>query len=245
MSFSEMIAGRRPRPDQIEVSVFGPNYGECIVVHIGNDNWIIIDACAHGDHKEPIALSYLRGLDVPRAAIKTIIITHWHDDHCAGVSKLLAAAPAARVWIASALTHQEFLKFALRVQKNKTTVAGNKLAEFSNVIREIGRRREAGLVTFGFASARTSMHHLPAHLSGHGLDCMLIALSPSHGDVFKFMDRLAQNMPERRQTKRSVPPPHPNDASIASMIFIGPGSILLRADLGNSWRSAAGLVSRV
>jgi beta-lactamase superfamily II metal-dependent hydrolase len=240
MSFLEMIARGRPRPDQVEVSVFGPNYGECIVIHVGNDNWIIIDSSAHGDYKEPIALSYLRGLDVPTAAIKTIIVTHWHDDHCAGVSKLLAAAPAARVWIPSALTRPEFLKFALRVRKNKTAVAGNKLSEFSNVIREIQRRLEAGLVTFGFASARTSMHQLPAHLSGHGLDCMLIALSPSQGDVFKFLDRLAQNMLERRQTKRSVPSPRPNDVSIASMIFIGPGSILLGADLENSGTPTAG-----
>jgi Metallo-beta-lactamase superfamily len=240
MSFSEMIAGGRPRPDQVEISVFGPNYGECIVAHIGNDNWIIIDSCIHADDREPIALSYLQGLQVPTTTIKAIVVTHWHDDHCRGVSKILAAAPEAQVWIASALTDREFLRFAFRAEKNTTTVAGHKLSEFSNVIREIRRRHETGLPTFGFASARTSVHHLPADLSGHGLDCRVIALSPSPGDVLKFMDRLAQNMPLRRQTKRSVPSPRPNDVSIASIICIGPGSVLLGADLENSGTLTAG-----
>jgi hypothetical protein len=36
MPFSEMQASGRPDPDQIEVCVFGPNYGECVVVHLGN-----------------------------------------------------------------------------------------------------------------------------------------------------------------------------------------------------------------
>jgi hypothetical protein len=235
-----MMAAGPPRPDQVEVTVFGRNYGECIVAHIGNGNWLIVDSCVYGDQREPVALSYLRGLQIPTAAIKAIIITHWHDDHCRGVSNILRAAPAARVWIASALTDQEFLKFALRVEKNKTTVAGNKLSEFLEVTREIRRRREAGLVTFGFASARTSMHHVPADLSGHGFDCRVTALSPSHGDILKFIDRIAQSMPEARQTKRSVPSPSPNDVSVASIICIGPSSILLGADLENSDTPIAG-----
>src|SRR6516164_161156 len=32
-----------PRPDQVEISVFGPSYGECIVAHLGHGNWIVVD----------------------------------------------------------------------------------------------------------------------------------------------------------------------------------------------------------
>jgi hypothetical protein len=177
---------------------------------------------------------------VPTAAIKAVVVTHWHDDHCKGISRILAAAPTARVWIASVLIDKEFLQFATRMEKNQTAVAGNKLSEFLGVIREIHRRHEAGLVTFGFAAARTSMYQLPANLSGHGLDCQLLALSPSHGDALNFKDRIAQHVPKARQTKISVPSPRPNDVSVASMICIGPNAILLGADLENSGTPTAG-----
>ena len=33
----------KPQPDQVEISIFGPGYGECILIHCGNDEWIISD----------------------------------------------------------------------------------------------------------------------------------------------------------------------------------------------------------
>jgi hypothetical protein len=235
-----MFASGPPRPGQIEICIFGPNYGECIVAHIGNDNWIVVDSCIYGERREPIALAYLRGLGVPITALKAVIVTHWHDDHCRGIRQILAAAPTARVWIALALTQHEFLRFALRHAKNSTTVAGNKLSEFMNIITEMRRRNEAGLVTFGFASARTSMYQLSEQLSGHVLVCELLALSPSPGDVLNFLDRISKNTPRVRQTKKTVPSPKPNDVSIVSMIRIGPGSVLLGADIENSGTPTAG-----
>jgi len=34
---------QKPEKDEIEVSIFGPGYGECIVIHIGNNEWVVID----------------------------------------------------------------------------------------------------------------------------------------------------------------------------------------------------------
>jgi hypothetical protein len=241
MPFSEITAIGPPRPDQIEICIFGPNYGECIVAHLGNGNWIVVDSCIHGDTKEPVALVYLRAIGIdPATAIKAIIATHWHDDHYRGFSELLSAAPAAHVWIASALTDPEFLQFVSRMAKNKTTVAGNKLSEFSKTIADIRRRHEAGLLTFGFASAKTSVYRIGAGLSGHGFPCEMLALSPSHGDVLNFMTRIVAEMPRGRQTKRTVPSPQPNHLSIATMISVGPTSVLLGADVENSGTTIAG-----
>jgi Metallo-beta-lactamase superfamily len=222
MPFSEIAAVGPPHSDQIEICIFGPNYGECIVAHVGNGNWIVVDSCIHGDTKEPVALVYLRSIGInPATAIKVILATHWHDDHYRGFSQILSAAPAAHVWIASALTDREFLQFASRMGKNKTAVAGNKLSEFSKTIGEIRRRHEAGLPTFGFASAKTSMYRVGAGVSGHGFPCEILALSPSHGDMLNFMSRLAADMPRSRQTKRAVPSPQPNHLSMATMISVG------------------------
>jgi hypothetical protein len=187
-------------------------------------------------------LAYLRAIGIdPATAIKRIVATHWHDDHYKGFSKILYAAPAAHVWIATALTDKEFVQFSSRIGKNRSTVAGNKLSEFSKTFAEILRRNEATLLTFGFASANSSIYRLSASETGHGFPCEILALSPSHGDVLNFMRRIAAGMPGSRQTKRAVPSPEPNEVSIATMIFIGTAtSILLGADVENSGGPTAG-----
>src|SRR5438445_716663 len=57
-SFSEMAAIGPPRLDQIEICVFGPNYGESIVLHLGNGNWVVVGSCIHADTNEPVSLAY-------------------------------------------------------------------------------------------------------------------------------------------------------------------------------------------
>jgi hypothetical protein len=239
MPFSEIEAGGLPLPDQIEVIVFGPNYGECIVVHLGNGNWIVVDSCIY--ERAPVAIAYLRALGLdPAKSIKVVIATHWHDDHYKGLSQILAAAPAAHVWISSALTNLEFFRFAARMKKNKTATAGSKLTEFSRIIDEIRRREGVGLLSFGFAASRSSIFRLDSGNSGHGFSCEVMALSPAHGDILNFLTRIAANMPRAKQTKRVVPSPSPNDVSVAALISVGPLSILLGADLENSGNATAG-----
>jgi hypothetical protein len=239
MPFSEMRAGGQPAPDQIEVCVFGPNYGECIVVHLGNGNWVVIDSCLH--ERQPVAIAYLQALGIdPARSIKAVIATHWHDDHYRGLSQILTEAPAAHIWIASVLTAEEFLRFATRINKNKTSVAGHKLGEFLRIINEIRRRLDAGQLTFGYANARTLIFRLDGNVSGHGHPCEVMAMSPSHGDVAEFLERIAANMPEARQTKRAVPSPSPNQASVATLVSVGPLGIVLGADVENSGRPTAG-----
>ena len=240
MSFSEMKAIGPPRPDQIEICIFGPSYGECIVVHVGNGQWIVVDSCSY-DH-EPACLAYFRAIGVdPSTAIQAVVATHWHDDHCKSFSQILSAAPSAHVWIGSVLTRREFLQFAARMGKNKAAIAGDKLSEFRRTIEEIARRKQAGLLSFGFAHAQTQIFTLDASRSGHGYPCQLIAMSPSHGDVLRFLDRLAADMPRtRRKTKIAVPSPTPNHVSMATLLSIGPTSILLGADLENSGTNTAG-----
>jgi hypothetical protein len=239
MPFSDMATAGLPAPDQIEVSVFGPNYGECIVLHLGNGHWIVVDSCLQDG--EPVAIAYLRALGIqPAKSIKAVVATHWHDDHVKGLSQILAAAPQAIVWVAAPLTTEEFLRFSARFSTNRTAVAGTKLTEFSKILDEIGRRNQAGLVNFGFANANSSIYRLDPASSGHGHFCEISALSPSHGDQVNFLERVAANMPQARQTKRAIPSPSPNDVSIAALVKVGPLSILLGADLENSTRANAG-----
>jgi hypothetical protein len=126
------------------------------------------------------------------------------------------------------------------MNKNRTSVAGHKLGEFLKIIDEIRRRHSVGQITFGFANARTAIFRLDRSISGHGHPCEIMAVSPSHGDVREFLERIATNMPRARQTKRVVASPSPNHASVATLVSIGPLGILLGADVENSGLPTAG-----
>jgi hypothetical protein len=69
-----------PSPDELEISIFGPGYGECIVAHLGDNSWFVVDSCIDVYTKRPAALTYFEKIGVnPSVSVKQIIATHWHD----------------------------------------------------------------------------------------------------------------------------------------------------------------------
>jgi hypothetical protein len=97
-----------PSDDELEVSVFGPGIGECIVVHLGHREWIIVDSCCEANG-EPTALAYLNdiGVDV-ESEVKLIVASHWHDDHIRGLSRVFSECSSAVFSCAIALREKEF-----------------------------------------------------------------------------------------------------------------------------------------
>ena len=85
-----------PDLDEIEVSLFGPGYGECILLHVGNNEWFIVDSCIDPISREPVSLSYLQQIGIdPSIAVKQVIVSHWHDDHYRGIAKVVEACSSA------------------------------------------------------------------------------------------------------------------------------------------------------
>lgn len=100
-----------PKPDELEVSVFGPGVGESIVIHSGNNRWMIIDSCK-GRDGSIAPLAYLNEINVDVATqVDWVVATHAHDDHIAGFSDVVAAAVSADVVLSGALDNDQF--FAL------------------------------------------------------------------------------------------------------------------------------------
>ncbi|MBK8698021.1 MAG: MBL fold metallo-hydrolase [Deltaproteobacteria bacterium] len=81
-----------PDPDELEVSVFGPSKGECIVIHVPNGPWFIVDSfrALNGSRKEPVAVAYLRDV-IKTTDVYGLFLTHWHDDHTAGAGDVIRA----------------------------------------------------------------------------------------------------------------------------------------------------------
>lgn len=87
-----------PEFDELEITTIGPGAknGESIVLHLGNDEWWIIDSCkAFG---EVLPLQYLKSIGISLDKVKKVICTHWHTDHIRGIDKVLAECPNAEFY---------------------------------------------------------------------------------------------------------------------------------------------------
>ena len=65
----------RPRTDEIELSVFGSGIGESLLVHLGFDDWVVVDSCIVRETGQPAALDYLREIGVSPGQIRLVVAT--------------------------------------------------------------------------------------------------------------------------------------------------------------------------
>jgi len=62
--------GVPPAADEIEVTLFGPGYGEAIAVHLGEGVWLLVDSCVDPDSKAPASGTYLEGFGVDPSQVR-------------------------------------------------------------------------------------------------------------------------------------------------------------------------------
>ncbi len=226
-----MTFGKPPKADQIEISLFGPGFGECCLIHLGSGQWVVIDSCLHSDTGEPAALYYLRQISVePADTIRLIIATHWHDDHIRGIARVFAAWPKADFCSAAAFTQVEFLATVLPYAQRGAIAGGPGVQEIFNVF-EVLRRPDGtyGAITRAFPSTRVLT--LPAHELAHGRDVRVTTLSPSNAQYEKFLAEITQLMPIVRETRRRAISQSPNKVSVVTLVEVGEVAILLGGDL--------------
>ena len=228
-----------PPADVAEVSLIGPGYGESIVVHLGDGEWIIVDSCAEQGSRNPVqsaAAVYLGGIGVDLATqVSRVLATHWHDDHIKGLSDVVGLCASAEFCCAAALSRKEFLSFASFFAGTAPPASSRSTREIMDVL-EILEKRDA----------------LPKFLNTDSMvlrrekrDVEVYALSPSSKRIAEFLSRLAENMPKPGITRRKkIRDPGPNELSVALLIDLGDDAVLLGADLeetpGRGWTSVVG-----
>ena len=131
------------------MSFFGTGRGECIVVHLGQGDWLIVDSCLNRQTGRPVALEYLSSLGVDyRERIRMVVATHWHDDHIRGLSQVVREAEDSEFVCSAALRRSEFIKFVL-AGRNSMIKSGSGTDEFLELIDYLrsvrqGRRGDIG-----------------------------------------------------------------------------------------------------
>lgn len=212
-------AGSAPGKDEFELALFGPGYGESIVMHVGGGDWVVVDSFTNSDG-EPFSLAYLESIGVdPASAVKAIVATHWHDDHIRGIARTLKSCPAARFCCASALCGREFLAFVGARERRHFSRAGSGVREL--------------FATFSFLHERgqTAIHAIADRRVFQVGPCSIWSLSPGDAAFERFLHSLPHLMPEVGDDKRRVRDLSPNDVAVALWVEVGRARLLLGADL--------------
>lgn len=220
----------QPSVGELEVSIFGPGYGEAIAVHVGCGDWLLVDSCLQGG--EPASLVYLRSIGVDVRRVTAVIATHWHDDHVRGLCEVVRACTSARVCLSGAVSNHQFLVLAR--QRLPATRVSSGTREMCEVVELLQRRKLAGDPRWApeRVGQRTVVYRSPF--------CEVMSLSPSPASVDDSMASFAQMAPVTRQEHRRVVTPKPNAASVALWIGGTTASAVLGADLEADQRADRG-----
>lgn len=221
--------GVPPGPNQIEVSVFGPGYGESILIHAMYDNWIIIDSCINPSTKRPAPLEYLEALGIDTAsAVRKVIASHWHDDHTRGLAEIVEACVSAEFICSGAVNSKDFLTLAYAYSKHYLDFSTG-IDEFRRIIDILSARNISPV--FALANRilwKTTLNNGKEHA------CSIQCLSPSDHAILASHLKIARLLPITGEPKRCVMALTPNQAAVVLWISISNFNILLGSDLENS-----------
>ena len=212
-----------PRRREFELTLFGPGYGECIVIHAGDDIWVVVDSCID-EEGAPRALRYLESISVDAAeAVRLIVASHWHDDHMRGMARLVEACEGADFCCAAALCSTEFLKITAVLGRNFTDSSSG-ANEISTVFTQLVSKRTTP--TYAQANRRIFARN----------GCEIWSLSPSDENYHTFLEAVRGLMPSEGDPKPRIPVLSPNKVAVALWIEIDDVAVLLGSDVErNGW----------
>jgi hypothetical protein len=209
-----------PSADEIEVTVLGPGFGECVVVHLGHDDWMIVDSCRDPEHASPAARVYLDTIGVAPERVRYILVSHWHDDHTRGVSELAKHYQHARIGVSNVLNTKEGKTF---------------LAAYSGRVSELSRGTVELYTIFATNKGRLEPlgQNRVAFSRPGQVPVTVTALSPTDDFYFESRAVLEAMIPKRNasSSQKEAPQMSPNNEAVVVHVTVGETGILLGSDL--------------
>jgi len=214
-----------PAPDEPEVVVFGPGYGEAIAVHLGENQWLLVDSCRNPNTKVPASLEYLQQIGVDPTQVLAVVASHWHDDHVRGLSALLDACSNAELFISGVFNDREAMAFLAAYSGKHTSGLSRGTRELYD---SVGRMGNAVIP----ATHRTLI--LQRQINGQPV--LVAALSPTTEGQARTLEHFVSYVPSNDAGMGDSPINHapdlqPNMESVVVHIDLGEDAILLGSDL--------------
>ncbi|MFT4068960.1 MBL fold metallo-hydrolase [Paraburkholderia sp.] len=214
-----------PAHDEPEVVVFGPGYGEAIAVHLGDNQWLLVDSCRNPATRAPASLEYLQRIGVDPARVLAVVASHWHDDHVRGLSALLDACSNAELFISGVFNDREAMAFLAAYSGRHTSGLSRGTRELYDSVD----RLSSAVVP---ATHRTLI--LEQQINGKAV--MVAALSPTTEGQAKTLEHFLSYVPSHDGGADDRPINHapdlqPNMESVVVHVDLGDDAILLGSDL--------------
>jgi hypothetical protein len=221
-----------PAPHELEISVFGPGIGECVVVHIGDGDWIVVDSCVDRQSGRPVALGYLESLGVDVASrVKLVVASHWHDDHIQGLAEILRTAESAKFVNSAAYAFRDLIR-VVRLGIETATPLSSATKEYDKIIEVLRQRRQKGerLDAVGPIQAMANKRLLALVGPERSVEAEVFSLSPAEG-VFNLAQAELQSALSAIQAGHRPVQQGPNQLCVVLWLRVGMLNVLLGADL--------------
>ena len=214
-----IVYGSPPAVDEIEITLFGPGYGEAIAGHLGEGAWLLVDSCIDPDAKAPASGTYLEQIGVDADQVRAIVASHWHDDHVRGISQLAAKHPSADVVISAVFNNKDAAAFL-------AAYCGASSFGLSRGAKELFSTVQARGTVF------PALHRsIVLEDTLNGRPVIVTALSPVPAAFAQSLAHMAQFVARKGDAINHAPGLRPNMEAVALHIDLGDDAILLGADL--------------
>ncbi|MDX2306346.1 MAG: MBL fold metallo-hydrolase [Microscillaceae bacterium] len=213
-------------PNIAEINLIGTGggYGESLIIHVGNNEWIIVDSCYNPDTKKSLPLELLVKKEVELNSVKLIVCTHWHDDHIRGISEILEKCEQAIFSFARANDLKKFLQFVSLDYEKLNKIGSNSSTKEFNKCLEI-------LKTRTLPAKLSEKDKLLYSTKYNDLFIEIHSLSPSDYSSQLFDVEISSLITEFGQPNQKMVIQSPNDRSVVLLLKLGYHNILLGADL--------------
>lgn len=193
---------------------------------------MIVDSCVDS-RGTPRPLCYLEDLGIdPAESVRSVVATHWHDDHIKGMAQVVARCRKARFCCSGALGSREFLAAVGRSEVRSRSRVSSGVRELHEVFSHL-------------AESRRPTWALADRLLDRFSDSDVWALSPDDTAFDRFLESLTRLLPDHGATKRRIPRLSPNEASVVLWVRSPGFTSLLGADLERAgWQRIVGRKTR-
>ena len=217
----------KPSEEIAEVSLIGTGggYGESIVIHMGFNNWIVVDSCIDPYTKNNLPIEYLENLGVQiEEDVKLIICTHWHDDHIQGISKLLERSSNAKFCMGHVSDRKKFLQLLMLDYKKVESQSSISSTLELNKCLKILRSRNNQI-------SRAFQDRTLKKVQRGNIASEILSLSPSDYVINEFDNEIFTMINDYGSNNRKILYQSPNDKSVALYLKLNKHRVLLGSDL--------------
>lgn len=211
--------------------MFGPGFGECVVLHMGDGNWAVIDSCLDVASKRPAALAYLDriGADATKS-VQLVVATHWHDDHIQGISEVFQTAVNSVFACSGAVQPPALNEVLSRWMGTRFLAGGSGIDELHGVMAELKKRSaDSRYVTPRLATVGKTLWPITGKPNSMGM--IIKSLSPSDAAVLVAIGRLEGVLSASNNRRLRLPNLQQNDTSVVMSVEAGGHRVLLGGDL--------------